>query len=333
MRTRRGPALALLIWVGIALAGALPATLSAASPTPASSDAPSPAPSESPPGEGPPERPSIQVWLDRPLPTDAQPGSKIDVGATLWDTAGAIAAMGATMVLRALPADRAGEPSTAVAVSDWRGHYRGTVEVPASGLGGVEVGVTGTICENDVCRPDDWVFDMGGVGPPPEAPITALAEARIDVGDATLTAGRPTDIGVVLEPNADWDPAQFPLPGEIVVRAREARGPNVASSSLSLADAAARIYAGTLTIPEAGDLVLEAATDEDGGDATRFGTSMVRVPVDPGSGAGGDGTDPTNGQWGASGDEGLPTIVIVVMAIVAIAGVGVMLAGFRAGGR
>ena len=318
----------------IALAMALPPSLTAAAPTPAASDVPSPSPSGLP-GEPPPERPQIQVWLDHPLPADAAPGSPLDVGATIWDAlGGSIPFMGSTIFLRALPAVGDAEPTRANAVRDWRGHYRGTVEVPAGGLGGVELGVTGTICENDVCRPDDWVFDMGGVGPPPDAPITSLAEARIDAGDATLPAGRPTDVSVVLEPNADWDAAQFPLPGTIVVRAREARGPNVATASLSLADAAARIYAGTLTIPEAGDFVLEAATDEDGGDATRFGTSMVRVAVEAGSGDGGGGAgDAQAGPLGTSGDEGLPTVLIVVMAVVVIAGVGVMLAGFRDGGR
>jgi hypothetical protein len=305
--------------VAIVVAAASPATLSAASPSP--SAAPSAAPSEPPL-----ERPPIEVWLDRPLPPDPSPGTALDVGATLWDALGhEIPRMGATIFLRAVPPGGA-EPTQAVAISDWRGHYRGTVQVPDGGLDHVELGVTGTICENDVCRPDDWVFDLAGTGPPPEASITTLAEARIDLGDATPRAGRPAEVTVVVEPIADWE--SLKLPAGIVVRAREARGPNLATATLPLVDPAAGRYEGSITIPTAGDLVLEAATDEDGGDATRFGTSMVRVAVQPG----GDGAAEPPAP-GAAADEGLPTIVVLLLAAVAVVGAGVILAGFRSGGR
>lgn len=308
MGTRGALAALALVLVAGAASTAGPPALSAASPPP------------------PPGRPAIQAWLDAPAPTEAAAGVELTIGATLWDaTSNAVADMGATVFLRAIPAGGAGEPTRATAISDWPGHYRGTVVAPAGGLGALELGVTGTFCENDVCRPDDWVFEIVGDGPPPDAPITSLAAAAIDVDAGALTAHRPADLGVVLEANADW--RSLPLPDLVVVRAREPRGPNVAAASLRLADPARMTYAGSITIPRAGDLVLEAATDEDGGDATRFATSMT--PVTVGEPSGGAGPAPI----GQAADEGPPPVVLVLLAIVAIVGGGVILAGFRSGSR
>ena len=323
MRTRLGAA---AVYLGLVASAALavgPAHVAAASP----SLEPSPAPTERPL-----ERPPFEVWLDRPIPTDARPGDRLDVGATIWDRlAGEIPRMGATIFLRALPAEGAGNaagpPAQTFARTDWPGHFRGTVEVPPGGLGGIELGVSGTVCENDVCGPADWVFDMGGVGPPPDAPISDLAEARISLG-ADPVDGTPTELSAVLTPQADWE--SLPAPDAIVVRAREPRGPTVASASLALTDAAGLVYTGSITIPRAGDLVLEAATDEDGGDATRFGTSMVPVTVGQGS----DGGAPTEPAGpGEIPDDGPPPVVIALLALVAILGIGAILSGFRGSER
>jgi len=188
----------------------------------------------------------------------------------------------------------------------------------------------GTVCENDVCRQDDWIIPVVGAGPPPDAPITTLAQARIDVGDPALAADEPTDVSVVVRARANW--ASVPLPAEIVVRAREPRGPNVATATLRLADPASGTYRGTITIPRTGELVLEAATDADGGDATRFGTSMMPVSVAAASGPGEGGTEEAP-ESGAGTDDGLPPIVIVLLVGAAVLGAGVMLAGLRSGGR
>ena len=323
MQTRRG---ATAVYLGLVAAVALavaPAHLDAASPSSETSPVPS---------EQPLERPPFEVWLDRPIPTDARPGDRLDVGATIWDRlAGEIPRMGATIFLRALPAEGAGNaagpPAQTFARTDWPGHFRGTVEVPPGGLGGIELGVSGTVCENDVCGPADWVFDMGGVGPPPDAPISDLAEARISLG-ADPVDGTPTELSAVLTPQADWE--SLPAPDAIVVRAREPRGPTLATASLALTDAAGLVYTGSITIPRAGDLVLEAATDEDGGDATRFGTSMVPVTVGQGS----DPDAPTEPAWpGEIPDDGPPPVVIALLALVAILGIGAILSGFRGSAR
>jgi hypothetical protein len=312
-------AILLGVFAVLGLAAGEPARLSAASPSPSAP------PSERP---NPESFPEMQVWLDAPLPDAVQPGDQLEVGATVWDaTARQIANVGGTIFLRALPADETREPATATAVRDWPGHYRGTVVVPPSGLGRIELGVTGTMCVNDVCSPFDRAFEIAGDGPPPDAPITSLAAARIDVDPAGLTADDMTEISVILTPNAAWP--SLPALDELVLRAREPRGPNVAVAPLSLVDRDGLVYAGTMTIPESGGLVLEVATDEDGGDATRFGTSMVAVEVAAALDGGGD----VPGTAGDSENEGLSPILIALLAVAAVVGAGVILAGFRSGGR
>ena len=250
---------------------------------------------------------------------------------TIWDALGLeIPRLGATIFVQAVPPAGAGDPVRVVAIRDWPGHFRARIDVPPGGLDRLETGMPGTVCENDVCRPDDWIIPVVGAGPPPDAPITTLAEARIDVGDPALTADEPTDLSVVVRARADWE--SVPLPAQIVVRAREPRGPNVATATLPLADPTTGTYRGTITIPRTGELVLEAATDADGGDATRFGTSMTPVSVAAGSGGGG-GVAPAAPGAGEQSDEGLPAIVVVLLVGAAVVGAGVMLAGFRSGSR
>ena len=319
MRTGRGAAIGFLVAACVAALAVAPAGITAASPSPEPS---------APPSEGPPERPPFEVWLDRPTPTDAEPGDKLDVGATLWDGLGSeIPRMGATIFLRIVPAEGAAAPAQTIARANWPGHYRGTVEVPEGGLGRLELGVTGTICENDVCRPDDWVFTMGGVGPPPDAPVTGLAEARISVG-GDVVAGTPTDVTVALTPQGDWE--SFPAPAAIVVRARAPRGPNLATASLTLTAPSDLVYEGPITIPLDGDVVLEAAMDEDGGDGTRFGTSMI--PVNVARGADGQPFGEPAGP-GVATDDAPPPVVLVLLALIVVVGAGVILSGFRGSNR
>jgi len=325
MRTTRVPnpcGLLLLVAFVAFVAVAWPATLAAASP---------PAGVSPPPSEQPPERPPYEAWLDRPLPTDAAPGTGLDVGVTIWDALGLeIPRLGATIFVQAVPPAGGGDPVRVVAIRDWPGHFRARIDVPPGGLDRLETGMPGTVCENNVCRTDDWIIPVVGAGPPPDAPITTLAEARIDVGDPALAADAPTDLSVVVRARANW--ASIPLPAEIVVRAREPRGPNVATATLPLADPASGTYRGTITIPRTGELVLEAATDADGGDATRFGTSMMPVSVAAASGPGEGGTEEAP-ESGAGTDDGLPPIVIALLVGAAVLGAGVMLAGLRSGGR
>jgi len=283
---------------------------------------PSPSPSEEVPGE-----PRIEAWLDRPLPVNVAPGSAIEVGAMLW-SGGSEAArfVGTSIFVRAHPATGDAEPTTSNARQDWRGHYVGRVEVPEGGLGSVEFGVTGTLCENDVCGPRDFIFPIAGTGPPPDAPMTSLAAAEIALPADALVAGEPIHATVRLRLNASWEPAFVPLLTTIALRAREPRGPTVATVMLRLTDASSRTFGGALSIPDSGDYVLEAAMDADGGDATRFGTSMTPIHVEPRAAG-------IASPAGLGDDDSLPTWLVVAMVAIAVIGGGFLIAGFRSGSR
>src|SRR5215210_2102509 len=288
----------------------------------------SPSPSAQPEPEDP-GRPAILAWLDRSIPTDAATGTSIAVGVLLWDDRAAmIPDMGGTIQVRVHASDPNVGPVTVGGRSDWRGHFTATIVIPDGGVGSIDVFSPGTICENDVCRPDEWLFPIAGEGPPPEAPITSLAEARILLPAEPLVAGQPGEIAVRLEPRADWEADALVVPPSLVIRAREARGPNLATAALSLIDPAERVYQGPLTVPSAGDLVLEAATDEDSGDATRFPTSMTRISVEAASA-------PEAAEAGAEtdSDDGLPPWFVVGMAVVALVGAGILVVGFAQGSR
>ena len=303
------------------LAALLLSVLALARPV-AAAPSPSPSPSEEVPGE-----PRIEVWLDRPLPVNVAPGSAIDVGAMLWSGGSeATRFVGTSIFVRAHPATGDAEPTTGNARRDWLGHYIGRVEVPEGGLGVVEFGVTGTMCENDVCGPRDFIFPIAGTGPPPDAPMTSLAAAEIALPAEALVAGQPIHATVRLHLNTSWDPAFVPLLPALALRAREPRGPTVATVMLRLTDASSLTFGGALTIPDPGDYVLEAAMDADGGDATRFGTSMTPIHVE-------QRATGSASPVGLGGDDALPAWLVVAMVAIVVLGGGFLIAGFRSGGR
>ena len=283
---------------------------------------PSPSPSEEVPGE-----PTIEAWLDRPLPVNVAPGSAFDVGAMLWSGGSeATRFVGTAIFVRAHPATGDAEPTTGNARQDWRGHYVGRVKVPEGGLGLVEFGITGTMCENDVCGPRDFIFPIAGTGPPPDAPMTSLAAAEIALPSEALVAGQPIHATVRLRLNTSWESSTVPLLTALALRAREPRGPTVATVMLRLTDASSRTFGGALSIPDPGDYVLEAAMDADGGDATRFGTSMTPIHVEP-------RTAGSAAPASLGGDDALPTWLVIAMVAIVVIGGGFLIAGFRSGSR
>ena len=285
----------------------LPAGIAAAE-----SPSPSPAPGESGEPEG---RPLLELWLDADVPEKPAPGATLQIGAILWDPdRAAIAPIGTTIVYRThgAPGD---PPIETFARQDWPGHYLGSIEIPAAGLAGLDFGLSGTLCENDVCRRDDWLFPIGGIGPPPGAPVAAIATASIDLLAEPIGAGSSLAVTVRIRPNAGIDPELFEMPATLVIRAREPRGPNVAVAEIALTDRENSglregVFEGHLTIAEAGDFVLEVATDADGGEATRFGTSLTPIVVEAAASPAEPGTSTGSGE--------IPTVVLVAATAAAV---------------
>lgn len=311
------PVVVVLAAVAFAMMPAAAALAADPSPTAAPSSSSDPS---VPPNDGPP---AVEAWLDQPIPIAARPGSRIGLGIVLWDPRSkAVASPARAIFVRVHPATTEVKPLDVSAPQNWHGHYTATIEVPDDGLGPIEFGVPGTMCDDSGCQPSDWLFPIAGIGPPPGAPVTSLATAAIDPPPAPLVAGQPIDITIRLRPNAGLDPELFAMPETLMIRAHPPRGPIVATAVLTpvaSAGAADAEYAGSLTIPVAGDTVLEAATDADGGDATRFGTSLTRVIVDAAPDA----------PVAASGETPWLALAAVLLAVGAVIVVG----GSRGAGR
>jgi hypothetical protein len=201
-----------------------------------------------------------QAWLDRPLPSDAQPGSTIAVGATIRQGEHP----STRVFFRLHPATGPAAPTEVAASLDWETHYAADVEVPAGGVGTIEVGIVIEVClQAGVCERYDGLFEVAGVGPPPESPITLIASAAILPPATEVVAGRPFELEIALSPNADWEPGAFQYPAELVVDVREARGDSIDVVPAHLVDPADGIYQASVTLPEATRYVLQVGVGDE----------------------------------------------------------------------
>jgi hypothetical protein len=215
-----------------------------------------------------------QAWLDRPLPSDAPPGSTIAVGATIRQ--GEHASI--RVFFRVRPATGAATPIEVIASMDWETHYAADVEVPVGGVGTLDVGIVIEVCpQPGACERYDGLFEVAGVGPPPDSPITLIATAAILPPASEVVAGRPFELDVSLTPNADWEPGAFQFPASLLVDVREARGESIAVVPATLDDPAQGIYRATVTLPNAARYVLQVSTDAN----DLFATGVATITAAP----------------------------------------------------
>jgi len=258
---------------------------------------PSAAPSASP--ETPQRDLAPQAWLDTPLPTETAAGEQIEIGLTVWGPAEGILVPVDGMYVRILPASGKGKPTEAQARSDWTGHLRAQATVPVGGAGAVAVGFHGEQCDaSNTCTPVDLPLRVMGTGPPPEAPRSELVDAGLGLPSAPVVAGVPFELEVDLEPKADWDPAALGLPDRVVVTVRQPRanGPDLVTAELRSTGPADLRYLGTLTIPEAGDLVLAVALPAANGQDETIPSSVTRLQVEEPGAPGTDAPPPLAGD-------------------------------------
>jgi hypothetical protein len=196
--------------------------------------------------------PTLEAWLDRLPPPDAPPGSTIEVGLTIWDSQQAQFMPMGGLVLKLHPATGKARPTEAATQPDWPGHLVATLKVPKGGPGAVELVVRD--------GPADLPIHVGGVGPPPEAPLSSLVSAFIQLPSGPVNAGRPMDIVVDVRTLVDWDPP-VSLPDRLVVIATLGRGPDLTNVEIRRAtgSGAEATFAGPITIPEGGDVTLVVA--------------------------------------------------------------------------
>ncbi|HLB04316.1 MAG TPA: hypothetical protein VJK66_04800 [Gaiellaceae bacterium] len=103
----------------------------------------------------------VQATLDSPAALRGAPGDTISVGWTLGGIDGgeryAFNAEG--IFLRLLDAS-GGEPVTAFAEQGPIGHYVAEATLPAGGLGGVQIGLLGTVERDGVSKPSEVFFPV-----------------------------------------------------------------------------------------------------------------------------------------------------------------------------
>jgi hypothetical protein len=304
---RRAASLRAGVVLSAILVGLLPAAVGfAASPSP-SSAAPTATPSE-PPFELEHEF-AIEAWLDADLPAEAQPGTMLHVGAFVWIRGAEEPMRGATFRVFLHPASGSAEPSFDYAFQDFAGHLLADIAVPEGGVGTLDILQPGTICENDVCTPNNEPIPIQGVGPPPGVRLSALAQAFVSPPIAEIRVGQEATFEITVQPRIDWPAPGLVFPATLWLQARVPQGAIVADVEGTLVDAATGRYEAAVTFDQPGEYVIQVGTvaEADGDDL--FGTSLRRITV-----AAASSTAPAPG--GASGDASagwaLPALVVAL---------------------
>lgn len=217
--------------------------------------------------------PNLEVWLDRALTPDAPAGSTIPVGLTIWDSQQGKFLVMSGLYLKLYPATgKAPSTEAEITRSDWPGHFLANVIVPKGGPGAVEVVVRdGTA---------DLPIHVGGVGPPPTAPLSSLVSADVQLPSEPAIAGRPMDLVVDLRTHVEWDPP-VSLPDRLIVVATLGRTPELTNTEIRAVTGSPTTFAGPITIPKAGNVTLAFAFPGGTSGADDFLQSTTRVQVVP----------------------------------------------------
>jgi hypothetical protein len=211
------------------------------------------------------------VWLDRATRTDARPGSTIAVGLTVWDSQQAQFLVMSGLYLKLHPATGKARPTEAEIIrADWPGHFFANVIVPKGGPGAVEV----VVRDGNA----DLPIHVGGVGPPPTAPLSSLVDSEIRLPSEPAIAGRSMDLAVEVRPRVDWDPP-VSLPDRLIVIATLGRGPELTNTEIRAVFGSPTTFAGPITIPKAGNVTLAFAFPGGTGGADDFFQTTTRVQV------------------------------------------------------
>jgi hypothetical protein len=126
-----------------------------------------------------------EAKLDTTIHRDAEPGSTIDVGWSLYSASGGEGnpLLGSSVYLRLIGFH--GDSSTEVMGTETprgSGHYKGSIKVPEGGIRQILVGVVGESCvAGTPCERNDMIFplidDALVVGFPPKPAAAAVASA------------------------------------------------------------------------------------------------------------------------------------------------------------
>jgi hypothetical protein len=143
-----------------------------------------------------------EAQLDSPIPRDAEPGTTIDVGWSVFTVSGVERQpmYGSPIYIRLVSRDRTTSTEAMGSESpSGSGHYEATIEVPASGIGEVVVALVGEACDASGCRRSDLIFPIIGptmafgtapaAVPPSVSPVGTRLMPLVVVGTALAVAG------------------------------------------------------------------------------------------------------------------------------------------------
>jgi hypothetical protein len=276
-------------------------------------------PSATPSATPPPCPDQYIAWFDAPLPPDVPVGRQIQIGVTVWDCNGNGLARAESAEIRVHPGSGKAEPTVFPSRSDWPGHVVSTIEVPKGGLGTIDVGVRGQECHDDgTCKDAFFAFATGGFGPPTDAPLAVLVDARVMPQPEPIVAGHTFEVDVALEPRAEWDPA-IVLPDRIVIAAAVVRGGSEYRTDALRAPGSDAPYSARLTVPEAGDYVLHAGFPGNGAPDQMIDGADARITIEPG-----DGTTDSPSPAAAAVTSGSDGAALPLLPIAGVLALGVL---------
>jgi hypothetical protein len=256
---------------------------------------------------------NTEVWFDQPMPDDIRAGQTIPLSFTVWDVARKEIRPIDQVELRVHAATGKAAPAQAEATADWPGHFSTTITVPKAGLGQIDVGLLGEICQDDgSCAPSFLPMVIGGIGPPPDAKLPALVTAMIHLPRGPYAVGATVQLDAVLEPRGQW---ALSLPAALLAVASTPRGADLGTANLLATGPASGHYLGSITIAEPGQVSLVLAIPAERGldeviDGSRLDLTFV--------GPGGSGAPQPDAIVPVSAST-LPIIPILVVTAIVLA--------------
>ena len=103
-----------------------------------------------------------EARLDTALPREAEPGSTIEIGWSVFAIEGEATQpiSGSPVYVRLVGPDGAASEVMGTETPAGSGHYTASIQVPAGGIAEVIVGLTGEACTAGVCQRSDMIFPL-----------------------------------------------------------------------------------------------------------------------------------------------------------------------------
>ena len=141
--------------------------------------------------------------LETPIPSDADPGTEIDVAWRAWMPDGGTdwPFSGSPVFIRLVSADGGRSTETMGRESPaGSGRYEATIAIPSGGVGRVEVGLFGESCVDGTCTRSDLLFELPedqrvpqAAAARPAAPVATAAAPAAGRARRATTAATATD--------------------------------------------------------------------------------------------------------------------------------------------